>query len=102
MALVGIWLALALVVYVAWKRNWGHMEIAAVVIAAFAATLGKLDIWSSTYAAGRTMSPLLILLGIIALRDRRRVYALPLALILPRIDFQYMAVIKIMLAGGKL
>lgn len=101
-ALVGIWLALALALYAAWKRRWGHVEIAAVAITVFAATLGKLDIWDSAYAAGRTMSPLLVLLGLIALRDRRPVYALPLALILPRIALQYMAVVKIMLAGGKL
>lgn len=101
-ALVGIWLALVLAFYVAWRRRWGHVEIAAIVIAAFAATLGKLDIWDSAYAAGRTMSPLLVLLGIVALRERRPVYAVPLALVLPRIAFQYMAVVKVMLAGGRL
>jgi len=101
-ALAGVWLALVLAFYGAFKRRFGQVEIAAAVIAAFATTLGKLDIWDSAYAAGRTLSPLLILLGIISLRERRPVYAAPLALVLPRIAFQYLAVIKVMLAGGRL
>lgn len=98
-ALLGIWAALALAAYIAWKRRWGHVEIAAVACAAFAATLGKLDIWDSAFAAARTMTPLLLMLAVIALRDRRALFALPLALVLPRFAFEYLAVVKLMLAG---
>lgn len=98
-ALLGIWAALALAAYIAWKRRWGHVEIAAVAVAAFAATLGKLDIWDSAFAAARTMTPLLLMLAAIALRDRRFVFATPLALVLPRFAFEYFAVVKLMLAG---
>ncbi len=99
-ALAGIWLALGLAAYVVWKRRWGLVELTAVVFAASAAALGKADIWQSAYAAGRIMSPLLVVLGVIALRDRRLTFAAPLALILPRIAFQYAALIKVMLERG--
>jgi hypothetical protein len=98
-ALAGIWLALILAVYLAWKRRYGLLELMAVVFLAFAATLGKLDIWESAYAAGRTMSPLLIALGLIALRDRKPWFALPLLLVLPRIALQYEAQLKGALRG---
>jgi hypothetical protein len=60
----------------------------------FAATLGMFDIWESAYAYGRTMSPLLIVFGLIALRDRKPTFAVPLALILPRIALQYEAQLR--------
>ncbi len=98
-ALAGIWLAIVLALYLAWRRRWGIVELTAIVFAAFAATLGKADIWSTAYAAGRTMSPLLLMLGILALRDRRLLYAAPIALILPRIALQYASLVKVMLRG---
>jgi len=90
-ALAGIWLALLLALYLACKRRHGLIELVAIVFAAFAASLGKFDIWASAYASGRTMSPLLIALGLVALEERRCVFALPLLLILPRIALQYEA-----------
>ncbi len=59
--------------------------------ALFAAFLGKFDIWASAYATGRTMSPLLIFLGLFALKERRCIFAFPLLLILPRLALQYEA-----------
>jgi len=94
LALAGIWLALAFAFFLAWKRRFGLLEITAIAFAAFAATLRKFDIWASTYAAGRTMSPLLIVLGLIALRDRSPVFTIPLLLILPRIALQYEAQLR--------
>jgi hypothetical protein len=91
LALAGIWLALALSLYLIWKRRWGLLQIAAVAFVAFAGTLGKFDIWASAYAAGRTMSPLFIVLGLIAFRERKPVFAIPLLLVLPRIALQYEA-----------
>jgi len=91
LALAGIWLSVLLVLYFAFRRRIGLIEMIALVFTVFAATLGKFDIWASAYAAGRTMSPLLIMLGIFALKERRYYFALPLALILPRIALQYEA-----------
>jgi len=65
----------------------------AIVFAAFAAMLG-LVIWNAAYATGRTMSPLLILLGLLALKERRIAFALPLLLVLPRIALQYEAQLR--------
>jgi hypothetical protein len=99
LALLGMWLALALAFHLAWKRRWGLIEVTAITFAVFAATLGKLDLWSSAYATGRTQSPLLIMLGLVALRDRRWLPALPLLLVVPRIALQYEAQLKQMLRG---
>jgi len=94
LALAGMWLALLLAFYLAWKRRLGLIEVTVVLFAAFAAMLGKIDIWSSAYATGRTMSPLLVLLALAALKERRAVLALPLFLFLPRIALQYEAQIR--------
>lgn len=94
LALVGLWLALALSVYVFWKRPNGLAELMVITFTAFAATLGRFDIWDSAYAAGRTMSPLLIVLALIALRERRAIFAVPMLLVLPRIALQYEAQIR--------
>ncbi len=94
LALAGIWAALLLSGYLAWKRRMGLIELTAILFAVFAAALGKLDIWSSAYATGRTMSPLLIVLGLIAIRDRRVLFALPLFLVVPRIALQYEAQLR--------
>ena len=94
LALAGIWLALVLAAYLAWKRRFGLIEATAILFAVFTAALGKLDIWSSAYATGRTMSPLLIMLGLLGLRERRAVFALPLLMMVPRIALQYEAQIR--------
>jgi hypothetical protein len=93
LALAGIWLALLLAVYLAWKRRWGLIEVTVILFVAFASVLG-LDIWNSAYGTARTMSPLLIMLGLLALKERRTAFALPLLLILPRIALQYEAQLK--------
>lgn len=94
LALAGIWLALAFSFYLAWKRRSGLLEITAMAFTALAATLGRFDIWDSAYGFGRTMTPLLIVLGAIALRDRKPTFAVPLVLILPRIALQYEAQLR--------
>ena len=97
-ALAGMWLALVLAFYLAWKRRGKFIEITAILFAAFTSALGKFDLWSSAYATGRTMSPLLILLALQAFR-RRPVYAVPLLLVVPRIALQYEAQLKALLRG---
>ncbi len=98
-ALAGIWLALLASVYLLWARRWGLIELTCMAFTLFAALLGRFDIWASAYATGRTMSPLLILLGLLALRERRWVFAFPLVLVLPRIALQYQAQLKEALRG---
>ena len=56
-----------------------------IVFAAFASLIGYQNIWASAYGIGRTLSPLLLALGAIALRDRRLLFAMPLLLVVPRI-----------------
>jgi hypothetical protein len=99
LALAGIWLALLLACYLALKRRRGLIEVTAILFAACVAALGMTDIWATAYATGRTMSPLLIMLGLLALKERRRVFALPLLLVLPRIALQYEAQIKSAIRG---
>ena len=98
-ALAGMWLALVLAFYLAWKKQWKFIEITAILFAAFAAALGKFDLWSSAYATGRTLSPLLILLALLAFDKRRYLFAVPLLLVVPRIALQYEAQLKAMLRG---
>jgi len=98
-ALAGMWLALVLAFYVVWKWRGKFIGITAILFAGFAAALGKFDLWSSAYATGRTMSPLLILLALLAFQKRRVLFALPLLLIVPRIALQYEAQLKAVLRG---
>ncbi len=103
-ALAGIWLAFALAVRIAVKRrfhatNWDLPELTVLAFAAFASLIGYQDIWASAYGIGRTLSPLLIALGAIALRDRRLLFAMPTLLTVPRIALQFAAEIKVALSA---
>lgn len=97
-ALAGVGLALGLAIYLGVTglrhRRAGWLELAALLFAIFAASLNQLDLWASAYATGRTMSPMLVLLALLAWDRRRVVYALPLLLVLPRILLQYEAQTK--------
>ncbi len=87
LATVGIVLALGLA-FSLLRRRHGFVETAAILFAVFFAALGRLDIWTSAYATGRTLSPLLVLLGLLAFEPGRRMFAAPLLLVFPRIAFQ--------------
>lgn len=99
LALVGMWMALVLAFYLAWQRRWRFIEITTILFAAFEAALGRFDLWSSAYATGRTMAPLLILLTLLAFQKRHVLYAFPLLFFVPRIALQYEAELKLMLRG---
>jgi hypothetical protein len=90
LALAGYWLAMLLPFWLI-RRERGLPEITAVCIAVFFAMLGRGDIWESAYATGRTLSPLLVMLGWVAIRDRNWLLAAPTLLILPRILLQFAA-----------
>jgi len=101
-ALAGIWLAFALVALILVTRpllgsRWDLPETTAVIFAAFASLIGFQEVWASTYGIGRTLSPLLIALAVIALRDRNPLFACPLLMAVPRIALQFAAEIKVAL-----
>jgi hypothetical protein len=87
-ALIGIWVALVLTAGLAIRKRNGIIENCACVFAFAAVWLGKEDIWNGAYEFGRTMSPLLLLLGLVAVRDRKPLFALPAVLVVPRILLQ--------------
>ncbi len=99
LVLAGAWLALLLACYLAWKRRTGLIEVAVVLFALFASMLNKTDIWASAYGTGRILSPLLVLLALLALKERRIAFAFPLLLFLPRIALQYEAQLRGALRG---
>lgn len=99
LALAGIWVAIGCGVWLVWRRRMGLMEVTAIGFVAFASLLGKYDIWDSAYATGRTMSPLLVLLVMMGLRDRQIIYFVPVLMILPRIALQYQAQVTMAIRG---
>lgn len=102
LALAGIWLALGLALSLLFwraRKPPGFVELTAVLFVGFAAMLGRFELWASAYATGRTMSPLLIMLGLAAMERRSAVFAAPLLLVVPRIALQYEAQLKGVLRG---
>jgi hypothetical protein len=88
LAVIGAWLALAYCVCLAIRRRGGLLERSLYVFAAGTILLGKADIWGGSYDFGRTLSPLFIMLGLIAIRDRNWFPVTPIACIVPRIFLQ--------------
>ena len=58
----------------------------AFVLLAAAANWG--DFWAESYAFGRTLTPLLLLLALGAFRQRGIGLAMPIALVIPRVTLQ--------------
>lgn len=92
-ALIGIWLAFALSALIIWKsraliREIELPDMTALVFAAFAAMIGYQDIWATAFGLGRTLSPFLVALAVIAMRERTSLYALPLLSMVPRVVLQ--------------
>lgn len=98
-ALAGIWLAFLLVPRIALRRVFQLPELIALGFALFACTIGVQDIWATAYGIGRTLSPFLIALAAMALRDRQLLLAAPLLLVAPRILLQLAAEIRVGLRG---
>lgn len=99
-ALLGIWLALAIVVVLVWRARLTDPVIA--VAACFAAGvpwLGQPSIWNGAYEFARPLSPLLILVALSGIT--RRIYwcLLPLAMSLPRFALQFQPQAKSILHG---
>jgi len=87
-ALAGILLAVALAVRMALRREWGATEATTYAFALLAIFLYSPGAWTEVYAFGRTLSPLLLLVGLGAFAKRNWLYALPLALVVPRTAIQ--------------
>lgn len=102
-ALAGIWLAfgvtIVLAIRTARSRNWQLPELIAAAFALFACLIGVQDIWATAYGIGRTLSPFLVALAAIGLRDRQWCPAMPILLIAPRILLQLAAEIRVGLQG---
>ncbi len=88
-ALTGILLAVILAVRLAWRRMWGPVEMSIYVYTLFAAFLFSPGAWEEVYAFGRTLSPLLLLLGLYGMSKRQWILALPLLLVVPRTVIQF-------------
>ena len=88
-AIIGIWVALALVILLALRRPIGVLESSLAVFGIAVLWLGKPDIWGGAYEFGRTMSPMLVLLLMLAVSTKQRRYLFPMMLVLPRIALQY-------------
>ncbi len=93
LAVLGIWLAFgfAVTVLALRTRKLTPLETTAAAFAVFLAFLAKPDIWSETYAFGRTLSPLLLLLGLSGVARRAWWRLAPLGMVLPRIALQILA-----------
>ena len=98
-AVLGIWLALALIVFVTLRRPAGMLGTCLVVFSLAIVLLGKADIWGGAYEFGRTMSPLLLMLMLLTISTREYRYLLPMVLVLPRILLQYQPEVFGILSG---
>ena len=87
-ALVGILIAIVLPARLAWQRKWGPVEACICLFAILAISLYSPGAWTEVYAFGRTLSPLLVLLGLAAISQRNWIYALPICLVIPRTAIQ--------------
>lgn len=89
LALAGIALALVLGIRLWLRRRDGAVEIAVLLFCLLAIQTRSADVWSEAFAFGRVFSPLLLLLAMKGLETRRKVLALPLALVTLRVGAQF-------------
>jgi hypothetical protein len=87
-ALAGIAAAIALALWMLWRREFSPVALAVYVFAFLAMFLDSPGAWTEIYAFARTLSPLLILLALFGLSRRSWIYATPLALVIPRTAIQ--------------
>jgi hypothetical protein len=88
-ALLGVVLAVALAIRMAWHRQFGPVECSVYVFVVFAAFIDSPGAWTEVYAFGRTLTPLVLLLALYGLPKRNWIALLPLALIVPRTAIQF-------------
>jgi len=88
-SLAGIGLAIVWAVILVPGKKAGAVTIPILAFAAVAAFLNLHEIWDDAYAFGRVLTPLLLLLALVAIPKRRWAMALPLLLVTPRILMQF-------------
>jgi hypothetical protein len=91
-ALLGVCLAFFFAVIFVCRKNFGLLELTTVVFTFSVMWVGKADVWADAYALGRTMSPLLVWLALLAVLSRQWWMLLPLALNIPRIAQQIVTI----------
>jgi hypothetical protein len=87
-ALAGIAAAVALALWMLWRREFSPVAVAVYFFTLLAMFLESPGAWTEIYAFGRTLSPLLIFLCLFGLSKRTWIYAVPLALVVPRTAIQ--------------
>jgi hypothetical protein len=87
-ALLGIWLALFLGFRLLRQRKWSPLEFSIGAFLLLALLLANFPTWGEAYSFGRYFSPLLALLAMIGLAERRVSFALPLCLVALRVVAQ--------------
>ena len=89
LAVVGMWVVVALAVSLAARRRISRIELgAALFTAVFVVFVAQPGVWEGAYSFGRTMSPVLIFLAMIGLAEGKPQWFVPLAFVLPRFLFQ--------------
>jgi len=88
LALLGIATAVALALWMLWRRELGPVAMAVYAFALLALFLNSPGAWTEVYAFGRTLSPLLILIGLFGVSKRSWIYVAPIALVMPRTIIQ--------------
>jgi hypothetical protein len=96
LAVLGIWVAFgfAAAMLALHARKLAPIEMAAGAFAALLMFLAKPDIWAETYAFGRTLSPLLLLLAMAGIARRVWWNLAPMAMVLPRIGLQILTQVR--------
>jgi hypothetical protein len=90
LAVLGMWVAVALVAVRVWKGKRDLLTLAAALFTlVFVVFLGQPQAWAGVYTFGRTMSPLLIWLALIGGASRSWIFLMPLAMTAPRVLFQF-------------
>lgn len=100
LSILGVWAAFFLVVREVRRQPRDPLVVAAALIAALFVFLAKEDIWQHAYGYARTMSPVLLLLALVAARDRRPILLAPWALMAPRIAFQAATLVLVALRSA--
>lgn len=88
LVVLGIWLGLALTARAVFNRKFGVLESTAAVYAVLVIALSQPGVWVDGYALGRSFSPWLLLLTMIAVARGSWWYLSPLTMAIPRVVLQ--------------
>ena len=87
-AVLGVWLALALVLYLLWSRKSNPIVFALATFMLATTFVANSKVWAEAYAFGRHVSPVLVWLAMLGLSYRKWWMSLPLLMFVPRIGAQ--------------